>query len=378
MVGQEFREVFIFIAGATPQVVTETIYALSTQNPPVHADELCIITTGKGREIVRDALIKRGILKKLTEEYSLPPLVFPESSFVVPADPNGIPLEDIRTEAENEVMGDLITSLIREKAKDQTVRLHCSIAGGRKTMSFYLGAAMQLFARPWDRLYHVLVSPEFESNPQFFYKPKEDSTIDHKGGRLNTSDAEIILAELPFIRLRDKLSLEATTFKNLVLEGQQEVDAALVHPEMRVSLSKRTVRIGSCTVRLQPLHLMIYLAYLRRKLDRCLHPEKTCCLDCTACFPAMAELTSRENLEEMARDYALMAPSRASDLLHSRPHGIGPELIRQAISKIRKILSDELGDEALASYYAVTTSFRGYADSRHGVRAEKRRIRIEP
>ncbi|WP_442891844.1 CRISPR-associated ring nuclease [Dissulfurispira sp.] len=35
-------------------------------------------------------------------------------------------------------------------------------------MSFYMGAALQLFGRPWDRLYHVLVTPEFESNPEFF------------------------------------------------------------------------------------------------------------------------------------------------------------------------------------------------------------------
>jgi CRISPR-associated protein (TIGR02584 family) len=30
------KEVFIFVAGATPQIITETIYALSQKDPPVY------------------------------------------------------------------------------------------------------------------------------------------------------------------------------------------------------------------------------------------------------------------------------------------------------------------------------------------------------
>ena len=40
-------------------------------------------------------------------------------------------------------------------------------------MSFYMGAAMLLFGRPWDKLYHILVTPEFETNHEFFYKPQK-------------------------------------------------------------------------------------------------------------------------------------------------------------------------------------------------------------
>jgi hypothetical protein len=83
-------------------------------------------------------------------------------------------LDDIREGSHNEALGDFIAGFIREKSQDSNTRLHCSLAGGRKTMSFYLGSALQLFGRPWDKLYHVLVSPEFESHPEFYYKPRKD------------------------------------------------------------------------------------------------------------------------------------------------------------------------------------------------------------
>ncbi len=38
-------------------------------------------------------------------------------------------------------------------------------------MSIYLTAAMQLFARSWDTLSHVLVSEDFETLRDFYYIP---------------------------------------------------------------------------------------------------------------------------------------------------------------------------------------------------------------
>lgn len=42
----QFREILIFVAGITPQIVTETIYALSWKEPPIHPYELYIINNG--------------------------------------------------------------------------------------------------------------------------------------------------------------------------------------------------------------------------------------------------------------------------------------------------------------------------------------------
>lgn len=385
-----YKNIFIFITGSTPQVITETIYALAMKKPPVYPDGIFIVTTCKGKALAEKALFDRGVLKTLTDEYDLPPIAIKEISFIIPTDCSGNLLDDIRDEAENEAMGDLITSFIREKTKNPSYKLHCSIAGGRKTMSFYLGAALQLFGRPWDKLYHVLVTPEFESNPEFFYKPKRDRIITplnpplDKGGdgglkQLHTKDAEIVLAELPFIRLRDKVSLDGKGFKKLVEEGQKEIDMAIVQPELILNLQEKLLQIGDKAIRLTPANLMIYTAYIRYKLNHCKYPERQYCCECTDCFPSLVDLTTRPALEEMAKDYKIMYPSRVDDMLNKKEYktGLTHEVVRQAISKIKKEIEKSLADETLSSYYSITTSLRGYGTSRHGIRAEKSKIRIE-
>lgn len=380
-----YKEIFIFIAGSTPQVITETIYALAVKKPSVHPDEVYIITTCMGKAKAEELLIRKGILKELVSEYKLPPIELKESSFIIPKDCSGNMLDDIRDEGENESMGDLITSVIRDKTGDPACRLHCSIAGGRKTMSFYLGAAMQLFARPWDKLYHVLVSPEFESNPEFFYKPKKDTIITPLNlpltkGRskpLNTKDAIITLAELPFIRLRNKISPDSAVFRELVREGQKEIDMAMVQPELRINLAERKIWIGQKAVKMTPLHLMIYTAYLKRKLYHCKYPDRPYCYDCTDCYPTLLDLSTKASLEEMAKDYMKMSVSRAEDLLYKYKDGLRHEVLRQAISKIKKVIGDVLKDDAMTSYYAITSPRREYFNTRHGVRVEKGKIRIE-
>ncbi len=378
-----YKEIFIFIAGSTPQVITETIYALAVKKTPVHPDEIYIITTCKGKSIAEDALIGKGILKELCKEYNLPLITLKDSSFIIPAGCSGNALDDIRDEEENEAMGDLITSFIREKTAGSAARLHCSIAGGRKTMSFYLGSAMQLFARPHDRLYHVLVSPEFESNPGFFYKPRKDKRLTplspplNKGGKqLHIKDAVITLAELPFIRLRNKLSLEGTGFKELVKEGQRDIDIAVVQPDLKVRLAEKTLQIGDRTISLTPINMMVYIAYLKHKLNRCRHPERLYCRECADCFPTIVELSTRPALEEMAKDYLLMYPSRVEDFLYKYKDGLSQEIIRQAISKIKKAVGEALGDEAMTSIYAITSPRRAYANTRYGVRVEKGKIKL--
>ena len=61
--------------------------------------------------------------------------------------------------------GRCITNLIRAFTADPESALHVSIAGGRKTMGFFLGYALSLYGRAQDKLSHVLVSPPFESSP---------------------------------------------------------------------------------------------------------------------------------------------------------------------------------------------------------------------
>ncbi|MFN3480398.1 MAG: CRISPR-associated ring nuclease Csm6 [Thermodesulfovibrionales bacterium] len=380
---QVFKEIFIFVAGATPQIITETIYALASGNPSVYPNELYIITTRTGKRRIEDTIIKQGILDLMSAEYKIPSIRLTDESFLIVKDAKGDTLEDIRSKEENEAMGDAITSFIREKTRDMNTRLHCSLAGGRKTMSFYMGAALQLFGRPWDRLYHVLVTPEFESNPDFFYKPKEDRVIecrmlDGEIKKLNTKDAKIELAELPFIRLGNKISFHGKGFRELVLEGQKEIDTATMQSELSVNLAERLISIKDIIIEMVPIELMIYTAFLRHKLKNCSYPDRPYCLDCIECFRTLSDFSSRPSTEEMAKDYRKIyreQPFRAEEFLKRWPEGIDVNIIRQNISKINRTIKEQLQDETLLPYYCIT-SIKKYGSSRYGVRAEKGKIRI--
>ena len=377
--GEKFREVFVFVAGMTPQIITETIYALSQKNPPVRPDEIYIITTTIGRRYIDDSLIGRGILRRLFEEYGISDNSFSENSLIVVGNGRALEYDDIRDDRQNERVGNLITSFLQEKTRDSSTRLHCSIAGGRKTMSFYLGAALQLFGRPQDKLYHVLVSPEFESNPAFFYKPKKNTVIKSKlpNGvikKLNTDDAEIYLAELPFIRLRDKLSLTGKNFRELVAEGQKEIYAALLQPEISVNLSERSLRIGNSDIRLLPVQLALYSALLRRKTDHCANDGRRYCGDCTNCFVTPVEFFKDGTVERMAKYYESIyatRPSMGGELLAKWQKQEEPsKLLRQNISKVNKSIERQLGNDAIALFATISTIKR-YGESKYGIQIEK-------
>lgn len=379
-----FKEIFIFVAGATPQIITETVYALAHCEPPVYPDEIYIITTETGRKRIEDTIVRKDLFAIMSKEFNIPLKGLTTESFIIVKDSQGNPLEDIRTEEENEVIGDTITYFIREKSKDLKARLHCSIAGGRKTMSFYLGAALQLFGRPWDKLYHVLVSPEFESNPEFFYKPKKNKVIERRmpdgtEKRLNTKDAEIQLAELPFIRLGSKISLHGKGFRELVAEGQKEIDIATMQPLLIVNLTERTVYIGDNLIEMVPIELMTYAAFLRQKTVYCRYPERQYCLECTECFQVLADFSSRPAVEEMTKDYKRIysrQPLKAEEFLNKWKDGMDTSVIRQNISKINRSIKEQLADETLLPYYCITP-LKKYGSSRYGVRAEKGKIRVE-
>ncbi|MCC7201899.1 MAG: TIGR02584 family CRISPR-associated protein [Nitrospirae bacterium] len=378
-----FKDILIFVAGTTPQIITETIYALSQKKPPVYADEVIIITTSAGRRRIENALIKKGILKRLVREYDLPDIRLTETSFIIVRDEAGKEIDDIRGEEENEIMGDLITSLIQKLTGDNGTRLHCSIAGGRKTMSFYLGAALQLFGRPWDKLYHVLVNPQFETNPEFFYKPKRNRMIecrqpDGTTKQINTKDAEIYLTDLPFIRLGNRLSLTGEGFGELVAEGQRDIDTAAIQPELTVNLSKRELRIGKTTVRMTPVQLAIYTAFLRQKLDYCSRTARQYCLECTECFCSIIHL-KKNMIRTIAEDYRKISRCDATkaeewrDRWSEAPAFVS--MVTHNISKISRAIRKSLGDTPLLPYYAITSD-RKYGDTPYGVRVEKEKIRI--
>jgi len=385
MESKAYREILVFVAGTTPQIITETLYGLIIgREQAIFPDEIYVITTLRGKELIEEELLKKGRLRAFYEEYGLDPIPPEKVDIIVIGGDAGEPLDDIREAIHNEAVGDLIVDFIRKKAGDPASRLHCSLAGGRKTMSFYLGAALQLFGRPWDRLYHVLVTPEFESHPDFYYRPREDRILEVKDAhgkllrQLNTKGACITLAELPFIRLREKLHLKELSFKELVIEGQRDLDLAMIQHPLEIDLRGYAVRIGSETIEMVPVQLMVYLAFLRAKIERCRYPNRTLCLDCTDCFPALVDLSSRPALEAMSEDYKKiygLRSGRVEELLLRWKEGFDIETLRQNVSKINRTIREGLSDPILVPFYSISAVGK-YGSKRHGVRLERSKIWI--
>lgn len=383
-----YREILIFVIGTTPQIITETLYALTQKcQPPVFPEEIHIITTSTGKEKIEEELLRKGRLTAFFKEFKLPELTLSNESIHVIEDEDGKRLEDIRETPHNERVGDFIVNFIREKTSDPGVRLHCSLAGGRKTMSFYLGAALQLFGRPWDKLYHVLVTPEFESHPEFYYKPKKDRVLKLKDPRgkiikiLNTKDAQISLAELPFIRLRDKIPLDGKGFKELVSEGQKEIDMASIQPPLKVHIKERAITIGGISIDMVPIQMVIYTYLLRQKKNGCTFPKQLYCFNCTECFLTLGELSKRKALEEMSEDYKKIYGPYSGRVEEFARHwnekgGIDQDTLRQNISKINKTIKESVEDETLHPYFTIVPIGK-HGSKRYGIRVEKSKILIE-
>lgn len=203
------RRVLLAVTGLSPQVVTETLYALAVQaTNPFVPTEVRIITTRQGAEHARLNLLSRqiGWFHRLRADYHLPEIAFgPESIRVIPT-VAGEAMDDIRSPEDNTRAADFITEQVRDLTADADSALHVSIAGGRKTMGYYLGYALSLLGREQDRLSHVLVSAPYENNRDFYYPtPYECAVHVTQGGKdvaYDCRNATIDLADIPFVRLR--------------------------------------------------------------------------------------------------------------------------------------------------------------------------------
>ncbi len=142
------RRILLAVAGLNPQVVTETLYAMAVRKVPSFVPtEIHLLTTAEGRQRAELALIsdEPGWFHRLREDYGLPPIAFDAEHIHVISAPDGQMLEDIRSPADNECLADQITERVRKLTADDDCAVHVSIAGGRKTMGFYLGYALSLF-----------------------------------------------------------------------------------------------------------------------------------------------------------------------------------------------------------------------------------------
>lgn len=262
------RRILLAVTGLSPQVVTETLYALALEGGHERMPtEVHLLTTAQGAERARLTLLsdRPGWFRRLLDDYQLPPVVFDTEHIHVLRDASGAPLDDIRSPEDNLLCADFITEKVRELTADADSALHVSIAGGRKTMGFFLGYALSLFGRPQDKLSHVLVSEPFESTWEFFYPTPYSKVIETRDKSIaDTRNAQVTLAEIPFVSLRhglpDRLLDGRASFK-------EAVDAARVTvgpPVLHIDMTTCRVTAGGCSFQLSPSNLAMLALFARR------------------------------------------------------------------------------------------------------------------
>ena len=261
------KNILLAITGASPQVVTETLYALHAEGKGL-PDELYVITTASCKGMLVQGLLDQGHLAALQDEYQMAAIKFDESHIWLIEDDKGLPIDDAKSVVDQTYMADFITRKVFELTQNDDLAIHASIAGGRKTMAFYLGYAMSLLGRPQDTLSHVFVSDEFEFVKDFYYPTKASHWItgkrDYQGNaaQLDTSTAKITLAEIPFVRMRQSVdpqlinSMGTLSFSQIVATLNSSHSDKL---SIAIYLKNKTLSVSGVDIKLTSKELAFYL-----------------------------------------------------------------------------------------------------------------------
>lgn len=264
---KQSKNILLTSCGLHPQIITELIYAVSQQEPPIQFNEIHVITTEVGLEQIKTYLLDKenGYFHKLCHEYGLKDTHFQLENVQLLENAMGVSLVDIQTVADNEIVADSITDIVRQLTSDPDTNLHVSLAGGRRTISYYLGYALSLFGRPQDRLSHIIVTHDFEADDEFFYPNKTPTYItDRDGNTLNTQDAKIQLAEIPFVRLREGLPLDLLKGNSTFTETIASVPKVIQTAQVQISLRHRAIFCNDSAISLSPIQFAWYVWLLSR------------------------------------------------------------------------------------------------------------------
>jgi CRISPR-associated protein (TIGR02584 family) len=374
------KTILVCVAGITPQIITETLYYyIIEKKPPVWIDEINVLTTSAGKEVIINSLLKKesGVFYKFLSDYNISrqKIKFNENSVIQLGGDSYI--KDISTDIDSAIIGNEIVNFIKNITIDKSTRIICSVAGGRKTMSVYLSLGLQLYGREQDILSHTLVSSDFESTKDFFYIPPVPKNIEIKDKNekiikiINTKDAKIVCSEIIFVRLRNFLNIKDELFyDDLVNIVQKKVDYCGTKL-ISIDLKNRALLLGNKKVILKPIEICIYNLFLSNK-KKC---EQEFCGDCTDCYMSLNEMRSQELYANLLEFYKFIYTENSGQyerLKESlKKDSKGDDFFSQNISKINKTLKQHLNPFEFAVY---KISKIGKYNKRYGIYVDKKNI----
>jgi CRISPR-associated protein (TIGR02584 family) len=265
--GNYSKRVLLAVCGLSPQIVTETVYALVRQSPAYIPTDIYLITTEDGARKAVETLLSpgKGWLNKLVQDYQIPAIEFDQSRIHILQTPEGVNLSDIRTPTDNQYAADFITDVVRQHTLDPDCALHVSIAGGRKTMGFYLGYALSLYGRDQDRLSHVLVQEPFENCPDFFYPTPYSQRLKLRDQQEHDAQyAEVALAQIPFVSLRHGLPQALLDGQASFNDTVRSARASLAGHQLDIDLRSRRIRASGIVIELPPAELAFLSVFAKR------------------------------------------------------------------------------------------------------------------
>ena len=275
------KRILLSVTGMSPAVVTETLYALVTDTEKGFIPtEIQVITTEQGKNKLLQTLLgmqggrkeSKGALQEFIEDYGeqygFSSIHFDENGVKIIEDASGQNLPDIRTPEENEYAANSIVQLVGELCQDENSQLHVSIAGGRKTMGFFMGYALSLYGREQDSLSHVLVDAQYENLPSFYYpKPYSYLINDRDGKEIDAKDGKVMLAEIPWVRLGlgvpEDLKQQSISYSESIKNAQ----ALLEQPSLKFlsPMDECNVMFGNKQIKLAPRGYTLLLSLVVAK-----------------------------------------------------------------------------------------------------------------
>lgn len=275
------RNILFLVTGMTPQIITETVWALACDPNKTDKwipDEIHVLSTEDGLNQIRATLFDEQVFAKLKSDYPVLTHTKFDKEYLHVISKDGIALKDLKTPADNELAADMICQKVREFTQDDNVNLHVSIAGGRKTMGFYAGYALSLYGRSQDRMSHVLVDSDYESAIGFYYPTVGDYFVEQRftGKRFNAKDAKIWLANIPFVRMRFSINQDDIIANKDFSTVVEMINLSLQPIQLTLDTKMRTVSVNDKTCKLTPKEFSLYLlaAQLKHKDETLYYPSK--------------------------------------------------------------------------------------------------------
>ena len=252
------KNILISGIGTSPAVLTETVWCLAHQSVPVVPDEVVVLTTESGKERLYAEILngESSVWRRMCESLREDKvdidgkLVFGKTSVRVIPDAHGNEIYDLRSGEDNLRAADFMLQQLRQYTESSDTVVLASIAGGRKTLSALLFSCMTLLGREDDRVFHVLLPPEFEGGvtPPMYYPVKGVTYTNRMTGKTYKSEKfQSELFEVPFVRMRgwyqEKFKTIPPTYRTLVSRVKTVAPPAIAYPEIEIDAWNGWVKI---------------------------------------------------------------------------------------------------------------------------------------